>query len=254
MNIVSFDLEGDFAAFRDPSVTTNQTICVIPSKSAVMGLIGAIIGVDRSNSLDELYCKDYLNLLKSTLIGIKVRSQPNKFAFFTNHRSLKEKKMKPFKTELLVSPRYTIFVKSIDEIMKTLLDVLESRNFKYSPTLGHSYCLARIPSYKMHQAKAVKPEDMIVSTVILDEVMETVNKYGAFMLQSVGDHTRLVIERHLHHYFEGDKLERRVLRHLIPVPTEGSEPQIGIESIRSPLSLAKFFEIDGLAGKGVCLY
>ena len=48
MSIVSFDLEGDFAAFKDPSVTTNQTVTVIPSKSALIGLLGALLGVKRS--------------------------------------------------------------------------------------------------------------------------------------------------------------------------------------------------------------
>ena len=59
MSIVSFDLEGDFAAFRDPSVTTNQTVTVIPSKSAVIGLIGALLGIQRSDSIfDDIYSRD----------------------------------------------------------------------------------------------------------------------------------------------------------------------------------------------------
>ena len=100
MSIVSFDLEGDFAAFKDPSVTTNQTVTVIPSKSALIGLIGALLGVKRSNSFDCLYSDGYLDLLKKTAVGIQVRSQAAKCTFFTNHRSLKEAKTKPYKTEL----------------------------------------------------------------------------------------------------------------------------------------------------------
>ena len=98
MRIVSFDLEGDFAAFKDPSVTTNQTVTVVPSKSALIGLIGALLGVKRSNSIyDGIYSEEYLNLFKSTSVGIKLRNNPEKLTYYTNHRSLKEAKTKPFK-------------------------------------------------------------------------------------------------------------------------------------------------------------
>ncbi len=135
MSLVSFDLEGDFAAFKDPSVTTNQTVTVIPSKSALMGLIGALLGVKRSNSFDCQYSEGYLDLLKKTAVGIQVRSQATKCTFFTNHRSLKEAKTKPYKTELLVNPKYTVYVKSTDEINQDLLDRLKDNRFAFSPML-----------------------------------------------------------------------------------------------------------------------
>ena len=146
MSIVSFDLEGDFAAFKDPSVTTNQTVTVIPSKSALIGLLGALLGVKRSNSIFvDMYSEGYLDLLKKTVVGIKVRSHGGKCTFFTNHRSLKEAKTKPYKTELLVNPKYTIYVKSTDEVNQALLERLRDNRFVFSPTLGHAYCPARIP-------------------------------------------------------------------------------------------------------------
>ena len=149
MSIVSFDLEGDFAAFKDPSVTTNQTVTVIPSKSALIGLLGALLGVKRSQLIfDAIYSEGYLDLLKKTAVGIQVRNQATKCTFFTNHRSLKEAKTKPYKTELLVNPQYTIYVKSTDEINQDLLDRLKDNRFVFSPMLGHAYCPARIPRFE----------------------------------------------------------------------------------------------------------
>lgn len=253
MNVVSFELEGDFAAFRDPSVTTNQTVYTIPSKSALIGLIGALIGIDRSNSNDELYCQDYLSLLRLTTIGIKVGSTPQKVTFFTNHRSLKEGKIKPFKTELLVSPRYTIFVSSEDRIAQKLLAVLENRSFKYCPTLGHAYCLARIPSYKTHVAEEVELSNTRwVSSVILDETMET-DKETMYRFEEEPAPRRLILERHLHHYFVESRLERRVLRHWIPVPVGGHKSRFVLIPHHTPL-LTKFVQIDDLEDEAVCLY
>lgn len=261
MNLVSFDLEGDFAAFRDPSVTSNQTVCTIPSKSALIGLIGALIGLERSNSISELYCQGYMDLLRETSVGIKVRSTPRKVSFFTNHRSLKEAKTKPFKTELLVAPRYTIYVKSGEDTAQKLLDVLEEKTFKYCPTLGHSYCLARIPSYREHVANEVEPVSRWTSSVILDEVPETQGKYESmyrfrldrFRLRSGS--ARVLLERHLHHYFKDSELEKRVRRHWIPIPEGEKECRLGfdLESNQHP-SLVKFYALDGVEDEVICLY
>jgi CRISPR-associated protein Cas5h len=258
LKIVSFDLEGDFAAFRDPSVTSNQTVSTIPPKSALIGLIGALIGLERSNSINELYCQDYLDLLRDSFVGIKVRNSPRKVSFFTNHRSLKEAKTKPFKTELLVSPSYTIYVKSREDIIQKLLDVLEERSFKYCPTLGHAYCLARIPSYQDHEASEVEPDSRWISSVILDEAPETEGKGESmyrFSRKIMGGPVRLVLERHLHHHFRDSKLEKRVRRHWIPIPVgvEESRFRLSYASEQRP-SFAKFFALDGVEDEAVCLY
>jgi CRISPR-associated protein Cas5 subtype I-B len=255
LRIVSFDLEGDFAAFRDPSVTTNQTVTVIPSKSAIIGLIGALLGVQRSDSIfDDIYSARYLDLLKNTLIGIMVKSEPVKLAFFTNHRSLKEAKTKPFKTELLVNPCYTIFVKSTDDVNNALLERLNGNSFVFSPTLGQSYCFARIPSFtKIDDVKEVKPDDRVVSTVFLDEVVESNGGISGVKFDTNGVPTRVVVERHLHHYFKSDSLKRTVLRHFIPVPVDSVRSSVRLFHFDSRLSLAKFYAFDD-SEAALCLY
>ena len=255
MSIVSFDLEGDFAAFRDPSVTTNQTVTVIPSKSALIGLLGALLGVKRSNTFDTLYTEDYLNLLKKTAIGIQVRSEVAKYTFFTNHRSLKEAKTKPYKTELLINPKYTIYVKSTDEINHTLLNRLKDNSFSFSPMLGHAYCPARIPRFKeISDVKEVDPEDLCVSTVILDEVIESKSKNSGANFDSVPDFpVKVLVERHLHHYMANGLLQRAVLRHYIPIPENGKSSVLMIEDYEFALSLVKFYSIEN-SDKALCLF
>ncbi len=252
MSIVSFDLEGDFAAFKDPSVTTNQTVTVIPSKSALIGLLGALLGVKRSNSFDRLYSEDYLELFQKTAIGIRVRNQATKCTFFTNHRSLKEAKTKPYKTELLVNPKYTIYVKSTDEVNKALLDRLKDNRFVFSPMLGHAYCPARIPRFEeIRGAKQVEPRKCQVSTVFLDEIVESRGEDPGVMFGA--KFGKVIVERHLHLYLEDDRLNRIVLRHFIPVPENGEASIFKITSYESRLSLAKFFALEG-SSEALCLY
>ncbi len=255
MSIVSFDLEGDFAAFRDPSVTTNQTVTVIPSKSALIGLLGALLGIKRSNTFDTLYSEGYLDLLAKTTIGIQVHSQVAKCTFFTNHRSLKEDKTKPYKTELLINPKYTIYVKSTDDINQALLDRLKNNQFVFSPMLGHAYCPARISQFReISNAIEVDPEDTLVSTVILDEVMESRNNNPGIHFDKCPDFpAKVLVERHLHHYTAEGSFKRVVLRHYIPIPENGKNSVLDIDKYYSPLSLTKFYSIDG-SNHVLCLF
>jgi CRISPR-associated protein Cas5 subtype I-B len=246
LNILSFRVSGDFAAFRDPSVTSNQTVYFIPSKSALIGLIGAIIGVRRGNRLDKIYGEDYLDLFSVTRIGMRLESEPKKTTFFTNHRSLKETKTKPFKTELVEDPKYTIFVWTDDRYFGRIKKTIEKREYTYSPYLGHAYCPARIDGPQVYPVpNTVDPKDKITTCVILDE-SETYNNEFKFLLRRQDDADgRIIIERHLHHFMKNTNLEMRVLKHWIPVK---SRFLIVSDFNRS---LSNFIPIDD---EVVCLY
>lgn len=245
--IVSFRVYGEFAAFRDPSVTSNQTVYYIPSKSAVIGLVGAILGVERDHSLGEIYSPDYIELFKKTLIGLELESDPRKISFFTNHRSLKEPKTKPFKTEVLTLPSYRFYVKTDDATRDALYTALKDNDFKYTPYLGHAYCPARISDMKIQEMSVFVGYKFETSSVVLDE-SETYNMGFTVKAQPVDYDSRMIIERHLHHFFENGQLERRVLRHWIPA--RGSVYKI---EITEKPRLSSYYSLpDG--GKVVCLY
>ncbi len=244
MQAVSFDISGAFAAFRDPSVTTNQTVYYIPSKSAVVGILGAILGVKRDNMLGDLYSDDFLDLYANTKIGIKVNTlYLNKITLFTNHRSLKEVKTKPVKKELLENPAYTIYVlneKRHDDLQKRL----GANDFVYTPYLGHAYCPAVIKNPKVHDAALNKKRKNKTGCVILDE-SEPFSADFEFTCD-VNDGSTVMVERHLHHYFVGTSLEKKVMRHWIPVKSICE-----VTDDASDRKISNFYDIDGEA---VCLY
>lgn len=246
MKLISFRISGAFAAFRDPSVTTNQTAYYIPSKSAVVGILGAIIGIPRSSALRNLYSDKYLEFFKTTKIGLQLESEPKKVAFFTNHRSLKEAKTKPFKTEVVENPKYTVYVDTDKENREKILSALAKNKFVYSPYLGHVYCPARVSDFSEIDAGIVDDaEGMETRCVILDE-SETYNPDFMFQPEMVTDGGSIIIERHIHHFFDKEKFDGRVLKHWIP--TNNSKIEVYKDSKRS---LSKFYETgDGV----VCMY
>jgi CRISPR-associated protein Cas5h len=246
VKILSFELEGSFAAFRDPTVTTNQTVYYIPSKSAVVGLLGAMIGVERDLVLGDLYGKAYLDLFSTTKIGICMKSEPKKVTFFTNHRSFKEAKTKPFKTELVEDPKYRIYVNCSDENIKKLESAISTKNFVYTPYLGHAYCPAVVNDLRNDNASEASPNEKITECVILDE-SETYNDSFSFKVSPIeGYNSRIIIERHLHHYISNEKMQGVVLKHWIPVL--GSKYEIQRDSKRA---LSTFVEINNQV---ICMY
>jgi CRISPR-associated protein Cas5h len=245
LKILSFRISGAFAVFRDPSVTTSQTVYYIPSKSAVIGLLGALIGIRRSDKLGELYSNEYLGFFKNTYIGIQFESPPKKIVYFTNHRSLKEPKTKPFKTEVVENPKYTIYVSTNNDQLEKLFITLTKNEYAFSPYLGHAYCPASICNVKKIDAETVNPEEEKTRCVVLDE-SETYNP-GFVMKGEVITEGSVIIERHIHHFFnKEEKLDGRVLKHWIP--TCGVEFEIKRDSKRD---LSKFYK---MGDQVVCMY
>lgn len=252
LKVVSFEASGEFAAFRDPSVTSNQTVYYIPSKTSVVGMVGAILGTERGHGVEELYGLHYRQLYEKIRIGIECEAIPEKVSFFTNHRSLKEPKTKPFKTELLFRPKYRIFVSSSDGgVVKKVYDAVSSANYVYPPYLGHTYCPATLSDVKMHEAKEINDITFTTSCTVLDE-SETFNKnfeLTAIPLDANDPHksNSLIIERHLYHFMLDGKMEARVLKHWIPLA--GSQ----FEFVMSEHpQLSRIIRLDN--GKIVCLY
>lgn len=248
MKLLSFTLSGNFAAFRDPTVTANQTVYFIPSKSAVIGLLGAILGVKRSHNLDKRYSDEYLKLFKMTDIGIQLCNNPKKITLFTNHVSLLESKTKPYKTELLESPEYLVYVHSSDEYMEKMTKVISEKNFMFSPYLGHAYCPARIDNLSTYSCnKVTDPLGLNTKCVIIDELDFKDNKSFLRVAETEGTDHKIIIERHLYHFFDNGTFNMRVIRHFIPIG--GTE-----WSIKTPKYETRYSNFVELDGKIICLY
>lgn len=246
MKILSFKISGNFAAFRDPSVTSNQSVYFIPSKSAIVGLLGAMIGIVRSNRLGEIYSSEYLDFFSKTRVGIHfITKNPKKIVYFTNHRSLKEAKTKPYKTELLENPTYLTYVQTDEQNLEKLHSSIRKNDFVFSPYLGHAYCPAVISNANIFDSKTMEPEGSKTKSVVLDE-SETYDPSFEISLSRIAETSSVIIERHLHHFFQNGNLERRVLKHWIP--TNDSEFEI---KRYSGGSLSEFVAVDDSV---VCLY
>ena len=245
MKVYSFDVGGDFAAFKDPTVTTSQDTYLVPSKSAIVGLLGAAIGITRMQFESEIFSKEFQDFLSKTSVGVEVLGEGEcveKVTINTNHRSLKAAKTMPFKTEFLVNPTYRIYFTTSKAYENRLEEVFSKNSFVYTPYLGHAYCIARISGFKSFDGKLADAEKGIkTKTVVLSEESRERN----VSVELRGLKGTLVVERHLHHFFENGSLTSRVLRYYVPIGTD-------VEIKSKPNQ--KWCSFHNLGEKVVCLF
>lgn len=226
MLIQQFEASADFGLFKDPSASSSPTTYVIPPKSAIIGLLGAMIGLPREGTLD--YSDGYRKLLTDTKIGIKVVSPPKKFSTTVNHVALKAKNTltKPTKMEYLVNPRYQICFNTAEEYSKRLDDALTKNQFVFTPHLGHAYCLARINNYEKFEATETSSIDEFnTSFVAVEPFSETTGKR---CLTARIKNGKMIIERQLFHEISGGQLKKTVLKHYAPIGNGTETPTIRI--------------------------
>ena len=245
--IISFDITGPFAAFKDPSVTTNQTCNYIPSKTAIVGILGAILGVKRDNQLGDIYSKEYLDFFKTTKIGISLKTEnPNKVIFYSNHRSFKGngRKTKPVKKEVLENPSYTIYAAL--EQHKDLMGRLKKNNFVFPPYLGHAYCPATITNPKQYDSTKSQKSSNETRCVVLDE-SEPFSTDFKFKCTEMDNGGSIMIERHLHHFFKDDVFQKKAIKHWIPMNC-----LVKVRDYDSKRQISEFYSLND--GEVVCLY
>lgn len=228
MLTMSFILDGDFASFKDPSITTSQIVYYIPSKSSVIGIIGAIIGITRSHGFERLYSDSFIELMKKMQVGVELLSEPKKIIYYTNHRSLKESKTKPFKKEVSQFPRWRIYISSeYEEKINEVFNRINNNDFNYSPYLGHAYCPARLTDATIYddciEACGIDGElEFQTSAVVLDESENYDDSFEIQKVDPIADYSSILIERHLHHFFNNEVFQNRVLKFWIPVKSSYS--------------------------------
>ncbi len=156
MKLVEFDSASSYASFKHNTTSTSAlTFSLIP-RSAVEGLIAAIVGLSR---------EEYPGELKNSKIAVELRSPVRKInirymhintkwswsvlkRYITNNYQqvlLEEKRPLlsiPMSNEILVKPSYRFYVDTNNvKVQKQLVDNLIRKQSYYTPCLGVSSCI-----------------------------------------------------------------------------------------------------------------
>ncbi len=143
MKLLVFDVKGPYAHFKKYYVTTSALSYAIPPKTALYGLVGAILGLSKEGNkyldyFSDKSCLMGLQLcrpLKTTRVGINLRPD----------RSRYKDNPKPTLFELISEPHYRIFFHHKDERLQThLSELIKHHCSVYTPSLGLANLVANV--------------------------------------------------------------------------------------------------------------
>lgn len=163
MKVLVFDVFGKYALFRRSYTTTSSTSYDFPPRTAICGLMGAVLGIknDTSDSSKHLRCFD------SAHISIRLLKPIRKMNLAVNYVETKSGKGAPrtqIILELIKEPAYRIYISEF-ELFHQLKKYLEDGVCIFTPYLGQAQMLASLNFVGVYEAEEISPPVEVHSVI-----------------------------------------------------------------------------------------
>lgn len=153
--IIVFDVEGEYGHFRKFNTTTSPLTYAVPPRTALLGIIGAILGIEREQGLGQ-YVEGQIplsDLLSSDKAQIAVQvlnpTQKTQMAFNlidtekTKSSFFNIKNRTQIEFELLKKPKFRVFLQWEEiEMAQELANKIRTRSNHFTVCLGLSQLVA----------------------------------------------------------------------------------------------------------------
>jgi len=167
--ILVFDIGSEYGHFRKFNTTTSPLTYSIPTRSAIAGFLGAVLGIEREISsgkfregvmpVGEMFSKknadigvQLINPVKKVNIAFNLLDTEKSAASFFN---IKQRTQIEF--ELLKNPTFRIFINMRDEtIFSELIDRITENRTHFTPYLGLSQFTATVKFRGVTKANLLK--------------------------------------------------------------------------------------------------
>lgn len=181
MNILKFNISSNFAYFQDKVNLRNNISYPCIHKPAILGLLGAILGLDGFSKIKKNGEIKYISELSSIKVGIKIKSDIQFTTVKTNDSTgldvtnIKNRTIQ--KTEAILNhPDYDIYLKIDDlKLYELIYDRLINKKYFYEPSLGKSYFFANINNLEIKKISPILDLDfgeddiIYIESIFLDE-------------------------------------------------------------------------------------
>jgi CRISPR-associated protein Cas5h len=189
---IKFKLSGDYALFKKPFANNQPQSFVIPPKTAILGLIGAIMGWSKSEYIKILPFDNFFyavklltDKIKKETVGINIMQGKNaKFTVNENPISNPPERgqRSPTRYEFIKDIKWEIFLMINDlNICEKFFERLQSKKFIYNPYLGMQQLFARINDENIIDVECVDmPSDNIYTSFDKNLIKFKINEPIAF--------------------------------------------------------------------------
>jgi len=181
MKVVAFDIWGDYGHFRRFFTTSSPLTYSFPPPTAVRGIVGAILGLDKNA---------YLQVTANLAIGVRVLAPVKRVRWGTNlintksrsggkfdptliwSRKENKRPRTPIKAEYLKAPYFRLYIGGEGAPLEDLEALLREHRTHYTVSLGLSELLADFEYEGTHVAHPIPPGAYEVITVFPVDVLE----------------------------------------------------------------------------------
>lgn len=154
-NVIIFEISGEYGHFRKFNTTTSPLTYSIPTPSAIYGLLGAVLGIEREDSNNKISeGKEHLREIfssKNTSVAIRPISEIKKVNIGFNlldtgsyQSFFNVKNRTQIEYEILKNPVFKIYLYWEHHLKEELKERLKNKNFHFNPYLGISQMTANI--------------------------------------------------------------------------------------------------------------
>ncbi len=209
MHCIIFDVQGEYAHFKKPYSSASPVSFPFPPPTAVLGLLGAILGYRKHEYHERLGWQSIrigIRLLKPiqvfrTAINL-LHTKDGTDAYFRPKADKNSHTPMPY--EFIKSPSYRLYIANLPEKAASgLVTNLTQGLSVYSPSLGLASCLADIEWVGETETQALTVSKWETNTVVplttkeMKIYYDDNRRYHRFRVPTIMDSNRIV-----HHYQE----------------------------------------------------
>lgn len=147
MKAAIIKIEGNWAHFKKPETNNNPLTHDFITKTALIGLIGAVLGIER-NEMRSLYPRLSEDLLYGVQILESVKKESWSFKLWRLDESDPNKIKRPVQMEFLKNPRFSVAVAlkndRLNEIFENFIFAIGRSQARFTPVLGLHNCPANL--------------------------------------------------------------------------------------------------------------
>lgn len=198
-NVIVFDVWGGYAHFRKFYTTTSPLSFSIPPRTALCGLLGAIIGLEKENNqylkhftIDQLSIAiKIINPIKKTMVAQNLIDTKN--ALGPGMNLITQRTQINF--EYIKSPKYRIyFAHKDEELFQKLKNNLREHKSVYTPVLGLSENIADFKYIGDYKALSESSNNYVLINSVVPLALINVDEQKIFDYESEYFTERLPLE------------------------------------------------------------
>lgn len=173
--IICFEIWADYGHFSHPATIYSSLTYPIPPKTTVMGILGAIVGLGKLD-LNNEEKNNYLDFRKIRYSVVVKNLEGKKNFIFNGIKNAlpsikndvpiqKIKQRKQFYRELLINPKYRIYVDFEDvekkELVEKIVNYMKNRKSLFTIYMGINLCLANYSFVGFFDKKLEKSNEFV---------------------------------------------------------------------------------------------